>query len=84
MTLTVVFRETALRNLARIRSEDKDLFVRTRRAIALLADQPYPEGVVAWGAWTGIYRLHASDIRVLYEVDDAAATVYIINIGVIS
>ena len=47
MTLTVVFRETALRNLARIRSEDKDLFVRTRRVVALLADQPYPEGVVA-------------------------------------
>lgn len=31
MSLTVVFRETALRNLARIRGEDKDLFVRTRR-----------------------------------------------------
>jgi hypothetical protein len=44
VSLTVVFRETALRNLARIRSEDKDLFTRTRRAIALLADQPYPEG----------------------------------------
>ena len=62
MSLTVVFRETALRNLAR--SEDKDLFVRTRRAVALLADQPYPAGVVVWGA-TGIYRLHAGDIRVL-------------------
>jgi hypothetical protein len=30
MSLTVVFRETALRNLARIRGEDKDLFTRTR------------------------------------------------------
>lgn len=83
MSLTVVFRETALRNLAPIRSEDKDLFVRTRRAVAVLADEPYPEGTVAWGA-TGVYRLHAGDIRVLYEVDDEAATVYIINIGVIS
>jgi mRNA-degrading endonuclease RelE of RelBE toxin-antitoxin system len=83
VSLTVVFRETALRNLARIRSEDKDLFVRTRRAVALLADQPYPESAVAWGA-TGVYRLHTGDIRVLYEVDDAAATMYIINIGVIS
>jgi hypothetical protein len=43
MSGTVVFRQTALRNLARVRSEDKDLFGRTRRAIALLADQPYPE-----------------------------------------
>ncbi|HEY2078791.1 MAG TPA: type II toxin-antitoxin system RelE/ParE family toxin [Streptosporangiaceae bacterium] len=83
MSLTVVFRETALRNLARIRSEDKDLFVRTRRAVSLLADQPYPESAVAWGA-TGFYRLHAGDIRVLYEVDHEAATVYIVNIGVIS
>jgi hypothetical protein len=40
VSLTVVFRETALRNLARIRGEDKDLFVRTRRTVALLADQP--------------------------------------------
>jgi mRNA interferase RelE/StbE len=83
VSLTVVFRETALRNLARIRSEDKDLFTRTRRAVALLADQPYPEGAVPWGA-TGIYRLHAGNIRILYEVDDEAGTVYIINIGVIS
>jgi mRNA interferase RelE/StbE len=83
VSLTVVFRETALRNLARIRSEDRDLFVRTRRAVALLADQPYPEGAVAWGA-TGVYRLHADDIRILYEIDDEAATVYIINIGIIA
>jgi mRNA-degrading endonuclease RelE of RelBE toxin-antitoxin system len=83
VSLTVVFRETALRNLARMRSEDKDLFVRTRRAVALLADQPYPMGAVAWGT-TGIHRLHAADIRILYEVDDEAATVFIINIGIVS
>jgi mRNA-degrading endonuclease RelE of RelBE toxin-antitoxin system len=83
VSLTVVFRETALGNLARIRSEDKDLFVRTREAIASLADQPYPRGAVAWGG-TGIYRLPAGDIRVLYEVDTEAATLYVINIGVIS
>jgi mRNA-degrading endonuclease RelE of RelBE toxin-antitoxin system len=83
VSLTVVFRETALRNLARIRSEDKELFVRTRRVVAMLSDQPYPKGAVVWGA-SGVYRLHAGEIRVLYEVDDDAATVYIINIGFIS
>jgi mRNA-degrading endonuclease RelE of RelBE toxin-antitoxin system len=83
VSLTVVFRETALRNLARIRGEDKDLFTRTRRAISALADQPYPPSTVAWGA-TGVYRLHAGDIRILYEVDDQAATVYIINVGIIA
>jgi mRNA-degrading endonuclease RelE of RelBE toxin-antitoxin system len=82
VSLTVVFRETALRNLARIRSEDKDLFARTRRAIAMLSGQPYAEGAVAWGA-TGIYRLHAGEIRILYEVDDDAATIHLINVGVI-
>jgi mRNA-degrading endonuclease RelE of RelBE toxin-antitoxin system len=80
MSLTVVFRQAALRNLARIRSEDQDLFGRTRRAIALLADQPDPKNAVAWGV-TGVYRLHLGGIRVLYELDDEVGTVYIINIG---
>jgi mRNA interferase RelE/StbE len=83
VSLTVVFRETALRSLARIRDENTDLFTRTRGAIVLLAAQPRPNGAVEWGA-TSIYRLHAGDIRILYEVDDEAATVYIINVGVIS
>jgi mRNA-degrading endonuclease RelE of RelBE toxin-antitoxin system len=83
MSLTVVVWETALRNLARIRGEDKDLFARARRAISALADQPYPERVRSRGALQA-YRLHAGDIRILYEVDDQAATVYIINIGIIA
>jgi mRNA-degrading endonuclease RelE of RelBE toxin-antitoxin system len=49
----------------------------------VLAGQPYPGRAVAWGA-TGVYRLHAGDIRILYEVDDQATTVYIINIGIIA
>jgi mRNA-degrading endonuclease RelE of RelBE toxin-antitoxin system len=83
VSLTVVLRETVLHNLARIRGEDKDLFTRTRRAISALADQPYPGSAVAWGA-TGVYRLHAGDTRILYEADDQAATVYIINVGIIA
>lgn len=80
MALNVVFRETALRTLARIRREDTDFFLRTRRAIASLPADPRPESSVPWGA-TGIYRLHAGRIRVLYEIDEAAAAIYIINIG---
>ena len=68
MSLTVIFRETALRNLARIRGEDKDLFTRTRRAISALADQPYPESAVAWGA-TGVYhRHHSRDYRAVCAI----------------
>jgi hypothetical protein len=35
MSLVVVFRQTALRSLARIRNEDKDLFAQARQAIVL-------------------------------------------------
>jgi mRNA-degrading endonuclease RelE of RelBE toxin-antitoxin system len=83
MSWTVVFRESALRGLARIRSEDKDVFGHTRRAISLLADQPRPVGAVAWGA-TGVYRLHSGDIRILYELDEQAAAIYIINVAISS
>ena len=65
MSLNVVFREKALRNLAHIRSEDKDLFARARHAISALADQPYPDSAVAWGAtglqrWQRVTRLRAA------------------------
>lgn len=83
MSLTVVFRETALRGLARVRSDDKEAFAQIRRTIAALADRPHPEGAVAWGG-TGIFRLHAGNARILYEVDDEASVVSIINIGRIS
>ena len=80
MSLTVVFRETALRGLARIRSDDKEAFAQIRRTITALADRPYPDDAVAWGG-TGIFRLHAGNTRILYEVDDQASTVCIINVG---
>jgi len=83
VSLTIVLRETALRNLARIRGEDTESFTRARLAISALADQLYPDRAVAWGA-TGVYRLHAGGIRILYEVDEQAAAVYIINIGIIA
>ena len=81
--MTVVFREAALRSLARIRSDDKEAFTQVRRTIAVLADQPHPEGAVPWGG-TGIFRLHTGNARILYEVDYETSTVYIINVGRIS
>jgi len=80
VSLTVVVQETALRALARIRAEDKEAFASIRRALAALAEQPHPDEAVAWGG-SGIYRLHLSGIRILYEVDEDAATVYVINVA---
>jgi hypothetical protein len=42
VNLTVIFRETALRNLARLRGEDKDAFAQVRSAITALADDRRP------------------------------------------
>jgi hypothetical protein len=46
-----------------------------------LAEQPHPDQAVAWGG-SGIYRLRWPGIRILYEVDEDAATVYVINVAV--
>jgi len=81
MSFTVVVQETALRALARIRAEDKDAFASIRRALAALAEQPHPDEAVAWEG-TGIYRLHVPGIRILYELDEDTATVYVINVTV--
>ena len=80
MSLTVVVQETALGALARIRAEDKDAFASIKRALAALAEQPHPGQAVAWGG-SGIYRLHLPGTRILYEVDESAATVYVINVA---
>jgi mRNA-degrading endonuclease RelE of RelBE toxin-antitoxin system len=81
MSLTVVAQETALRALARIRAEDKEAFTSIRRALAELADQPHPDQTAVWGG-SGIYRLRLPGIRIVYEVDEDAATVYVINVAV--
>jgi hypothetical protein len=52
-----------------------------RRALAALAEQPHPDKAVAWGG-SGIYRLRLPGIRILYQVDEDAATVYVINVAV--
>jgi len=80
MSLTVVIQETALRALARIRSDDKEAFAAIRQALLALADHPRPDQAVAWGG-SGIYRLHLPGVRILYEIDESTATIYIINIA---
>jgi mRNA interferase RelE/StbE len=83
MSLTVVVQETALRALARSRTQDKESFASIRQALPALTDQPRPPQAIAWGG-SGIYRLHLPGIRILYEIDDDASTVYIVNIALTS
>ncbi len=81
MSLTVVVQETALRALARIRADDKEGLASIKQALAALAEAPHPDQAVAWGG-SGIYRLRLPGVRILYEVDEDAATVYVINVAV--
>jgi mRNA-degrading endonuclease RelE of RelBE toxin-antitoxin system len=80
VSLTVVVQDAALRVLARIRPEDKETFAAIRQALSALADQPRPEAAVAWGGG-GICRLHLPGVRILYEIDEGASTVYIVNVA---
>jgi mRNA-degrading endonuclease RelE of RelBE toxin-antitoxin system len=77
---TVVVQERAIRALARIRSEDRETFIRIRPALPALADQPRPDEAVPWGT-SGIYRWHLGGIRILYEVEDPTSTMYVINVS---
>jgi mRNA-degrading endonuclease RelE of RelBE toxin-antitoxin system len=81
MSLIVVVQETALRALGRIRVGGQEAFASIKRALAALAEQPHPDQAVAWGG-SGIYRLHLPGIRILYEVNEDAETVYVINVAV--
>lgn len=50
-------------------------------ALRALAEQPHPDHAMAWGS-SGIYRLRLPGIRILYEVNEDAATIYVINVAV--
>ncbi len=52
-----------------------------KQALAALAEQPHPDQAVAWGG-SGIYRLRLPGIRILYEVNEDVATIYIISVAI--
>jgi mRNA-degrading endonuclease RelE of RelBE toxin-antitoxin system len=70
------------RGLRRLHRENEAAFAVAGSAIRALAGDPYPDGAVPWGD-SGIWRLHAGDIRILYEVDEEKQAVYIINVGLV-
>jgi mRNA interferase RelE/StbE len=81
--LTVVYLETAASGLRRLRETDKGAFRHVIRAVKALASDPYPDGAIPWGS-SGLYRLHAGKLRVLYEVDEKAQAVRIIDVSMVS
>lgn len=83
MSLTVVYLPAASRALRHFREDNPAMFRWMRAAIRGLPGDPYPPGAVQWGG-SGIWRLHAGDIRITYEVDEQAQAVYILSVGLVS
>ncbi len=81
--LTLVLRDRVRTTLAALRNADKDTFRHAAGAISALAADPRPAAAVPWGG-SGFYRLHDGALRILYEVDEDAQAVYILDVSVIS
>lgn len=83
MTYTVVWLPDAMSAFRRLRAADRDGAKQVSAAVAALATDPRPEGSTALGR-SGFHRMRLGDYRVLYEVDDTALTIYVINVGAVS
>jgi mRNA-degrading endonuclease RelE of RelBE toxin-antitoxin system len=80
MALTLVINARARNSLEKLRGSDPEAFRRAVRLMSALTTNPRPDGAVAWGA-SGIFRLHAGDLRILYEADEEAGALYVLSVG---
>jgi len=63
------------------RKLDRDIAGRVRQAILQLADDPRPPGTLVLREWAfRAWRIRVGDWRVIYTIDDTAASVTIIRI----
>jgi len=80
VTYTVVWLPEAMSAFRRLRAADRDGAKQIAAAVSALAAEPRPDGSAALGG-SGFRRLRLGHLRVLYEVDVAAATIYVVNVG---
>jgi mRNA interferase RelE/StbE len=80
VTIRVVWLPEAMSAFRRLRDADPDGATRVAAAIGELASDPRPPGATPLGG-SGFHRLRLGSHRVLYEVDAAAATVFVVNVG---
>jgi mRNA interferase RelE/StbE len=77
MNYTVLILRRVQRELAGI---DKPAYDRILQAIRSLGGAPRPDGCVKLTGRDG-WRIRVGDYRVLYEIDDTAKTVTVVNVG---
>ena len=68
----------AVRSLAHLQ---RQVQLRIRAAIELLAENPRPPGCVALQGEPGVFRVRVRDFRILYEVMDGLLLVQVVRIG---
>jgi mRNA interferase RelE/StbE len=54
---------------------------RLAAAIGSLADDPWPAGVEKLSGMKDRFRIRVGDWRVVYAIEDAVLTVYVVNVG---
>jgi len=80
MTYTIIWRNEARQALSRLRAGDQVSATLLTSAVRALAASPYPETSNQLGG-SPFWRLRLAELRVTYEVDDAAEAIYIYNVG---
>ena len=80
MIYTIVWLESALGSLRRLRVSDPTSVKHLTAAIRGLGAEPRPDAARQLGA-SSMYRLRIGDLRAVYEVDDAEAAIHVITVG---
>jgi mRNA interferase RelE/StbE len=74
----VILKSSAAKDLERLdRRTDRD---RITRRIQLLAENPRSFGSEKLEGFEATYRVRQGDYRIVYDIDDGSATVYVIKV----
>ena len=79
MPYTVSLKPRAEKYLDTLR--DARLYQRLRDAIGGLASDPRPPGCLKMKGGEALYRIRVGDFRVIYQIQDAALVVLVVQIG---
>lgn len=80
MTHRIEWDTPAINSAAGFLKNDPDGLRQVLESVDRLADDPKPEGSIAYGS-ENLRRLHAGKYRVLYEISDATVTIVVFHLG---
>lgn len=83
MTYQVHWRDAALKAADRFMANDPAGLLQVFHSVDLLAQDPQPEGSVAYGR-PNMRRVQVGQYRLLYEIDEAAMSFTVMHLGRVS